>query len=254
MGSSSSQAQGGSSSSFSAVLGQIIFNKQNCLYAEGVPYGTLVCSEKTYKTVTITSASSSITIMAENLNLGRTISGTAVDGNQADDDVIEKYCYGDIEANCIADGGLYQWAEAMGFSSTCNITTCATQISTGNHQGICPTGWHIPKAAEWNALASMLGGKTVAGKTMKLNTTGYAYWDADSFNDGNSSGFSALPAGYRANGGGWSNDRGYNTLFWDATEGNSVYGGFRSLSDSYWDFFEGFGYKALGVSLRCIKD
>ncbi len=97
LGSSSSLEQSGSSSSSesisssssvqlssssSAAQGQIIINKQNCPYKAGTPYGTLACSEKTYKTVTITSASSSITLMAENLNVGVRIKGTGTGVNQ----------------------------------------------------------------------------------------------------------------------------------------------------------------------------
>lgn len=58
---------------------------------------------------------------------------------------IEKYCYDDLESNCFNGGGIYQWAEAMQLPSTCNDTACAV---SSPHQGICPTGWHIPTDAE----------------------------------------------------------------------------------------------------------
>lgn len=218
----------------------------------GSPYGTLACSEKTYKTVTISSASSSITLMAENLNIGTRFDGWAT---VAPNIAIEKYCYEDSESNCATDGGLYQWDEAMGLEFTCNDVSCASEISTGHHRGICPVGWHIPKPVEWNTLAIMLGGSSVAGKKMKLNTTGNTSWDASASNDGNSSGFSALPAGIRYRGSGFGKS-GYYAGFWEASEDkdNAADAYFRALNDGFTDLRENLSYKSYGYSVRCFKD
>ena len=191
--------------------------------------------------------------MAENLNIGTMVPGSASSANQSNDALIEKYCYSDTEANCTTDGGLYQWSEAMGLAGTCNSATCAAQISTGHHQGICPVGWHIPKKAEWDLLATMLGGSSVAGQKMKLNTTGYSSWDASTKNDGNTSGFSALPAGYRYSGGGFYN-RGDNAGFWEASEYNASYANYRYLHDGYALLDANYSYKADGFSVRCFRD
>jgi len=67
----------------------------------------------------------------ENLNVGTRINGSS---NQTDNGEIEKYCYNNLDANCVTYGGLYQWDEAMQY-----VTTAGTQ-------GICPDGWHIPIA------------------------------------------------------------------------------------------------------------
>ena len=48
--------------------------------------------------------------MAENLNIGTRIDGSR---KQTDNAILEKYCYGDNEANCDIYGGLYQWNEMM---------------------------------------------------------------------------------------------------------------------------------------------
>jgi Fibrobacter succinogenes major domain (Fib_succ_major). len=43
-------------------------------------------------------------------------------------------------------GATYDWATAMNLASACNSSsTCVVQDP---HQGICPTGWHIPKRDE----------------------------------------------------------------------------------------------------------
>ena len=105
----------------------------------------------------------SITVMAENLNVGEMIDGAM---DQSSDLKIERYCYDNDSANCEEYGGLYQWAEAMQLPSECNTKSCEIQE---NHQGICPEGWHIVHDGEWAYLqqksgssASYLGSK-VAG-------------------------------------------------------------------------------------------
>jgi Fibrobacter succinogenes major domain (Fib_succ_major). len=59
-------------------------------------------------------------------------------------------------------------------------------------RNIAPLGWHIPTNAEWTALTDYLGGESVAGGKMK-STSGWAQND----NGTNSSGFTALPSGFR---------------------------------------------------------
>ena len=210
--------------------------------------GTLIDSRdgKTYKTVTIGGQ----TWMAQNLNYGTMVSS---EKDQNNDSKVEKYCYGNDADNCTTDGGLYQWAEAMALPSTCNTTKCRSQISHGHHLGICPTGWHVPKKAEWNQLVMLLGGASVAGKKMKLKNTGYTNWDVSSYNDGNSSGFSAKPVGGRYDSVGISYLGSY-VSFWVATEECASYADVRELSNSYAFLYADVENKSYGFSLRCVRD
>jgi len=59
--------------------------------------------------------------------------------------------YDNDPANCSKYGRLYNWATAMALDESCNNKECADQIQT-KHRGICPSGWHLPSNAEWNAL------------------------------------------------------------------------------------------------------
>lgn len=174
--------------------------------------------------------------------------------------VVEKFCYNDTETYCTTDGGLYTWPEAMSLSNICKISSCATQVSSGNHQGICPTGWHIPKAAEWNTLVSYLGGSSVAGAKIKLNNTEFSSWNDPVSNDGNSTGFSAFPSGIRYYYGGLIN-RGEFAHFWGATEST------QSIDQKLYNAFSGYlnhgnsdliaNYdqsKGSGYSVRCLRD
>jgi len=73
--------------------------------------------------------------MAENLNYNTT-------GSK---------CYSNDETNCATYGRLYGWTMAMELPTTCNSSICASQIDT-KHQGICPSGWHLPSRTEWSVL------------------------------------------------------------------------------------------------------
>ena len=101
-------------------------------------------NDRSYYYITIRGKNSkkevdSVTVMAENLNIGKMI-GSGLD--QANDTLIERYCYDRDTTNCDRYGGLYQWAEMMQLPSRCNTESCADLIQE-KHQGICPDGWRL---------------------------------------------------------------------------------------------------------------
>lgn len=59
-------------------------------------------------------------------------------------------------------------------------------------RGIAPKGWHIPSKDDWTLLFNSVGGTETAGEAMK-NTQGWI----ENGNGTNTSGFSAMPSGYR---------------------------------------------------------
>ena len=83
------------------------------------------------------------TWMAENLNY-------AIDGYGS-------RCYANISSNCDRYGREYTWAAAVGEQeSKCGVGK-RCHLPEGNIQGICPKGWHLPSADEWNVLAGGTG-------------------------------------------------------------------------------------------------
>ena len=98
-------------------------------------------NDRSYYYITITSSKTgkSVTVMAENLNIGEMVLG---ENNQSDDTKIERYCYNNDTTKCDEFGGLYQWAEMMQLPSRCNTESCADLIQE-NHRGICPEGWRL---------------------------------------------------------------------------------------------------------------
>ena len=115
----------------------------------------------------------------------------------------------------------------------------------------CPQGWHLPTDAEWDILINYLGGKEVAGGKMRM--AGTTYWNSSNEFVTNSSGFSALPGGYRDCGGTFYNvgDHGY---WWSATE-NDTYGAWsRYMKYNLSNVFQSLDNKSNGFSVRCVRD
>lgn len=147
------------------------------------------------------------------------------------------------------EGGLYQWHTAMGFAKTCGdgAISCSSQISSGNHQGICPNGWHIPKFKEWEELHDYLDSYT----SVQMRDSSFGEIQENGLS--NRSGFSAIAAGARTYNGGFGN-HGWATYFWEVEEGSSISGYFRSLYDTHAESNRAEAYKRVGVSVRCLMD
>lgn len=97
-----------------------------------------------------------------------------------------------------------------------------------------------------------LGGATVAGP--KIKETGTAHWVSPYTGKTNEKGFTALPAGWRANSGDLFifGSLGYITMWWTSTVTNEESISM-SLNDNNAITFFG-GYKQWGHSVRCLKD
>ena len=121
-----------------------------------------------------------------------------------------------------------------------------------DERNICPTGWHVPTNAEWEALISFLGGQTVAGGLMKEKGTTHC----SGSNNGatNSSGFTAIPGGCRQVENGMFYGNGTSCTWWSYSEINvqtawycQLYFNQTSINRMAFD-------KASGCSVRLIKD
>jgi len=177
--------------------------------------------------------------MAENLNIGTQIDGTT---NQTNNNIIEKYCYDNIEANCSNYGGLYRWDEVMAYSATPGF------------KGICPSGWHLPTDNEWYILLYMLGDP--AGGKMKSTRTApdpHPRWDFPNMYATNSSGWSGLPGGWFATNGTFNSmgDYGY---FYSSTEFSTTNAGTLFLKSNLADAVRSNTNKEVGLSVRCLYD
>jgi uncharacterized protein (TIGR02145 family) len=188
---------------------------------------TVDYSGKTYNTVQVGIQC----WLKENLDVGTMIQGNADPGNNG---TIEKYCYDNNSANCTTYGGLYQWNEAMQY------------VTTEKAKGICPTGWHIPTQAAFQALVAAVGG----GNKLKREDQG-----TGSGVGTNTSGFSGLLAGTRY-GTGLFGSLGYyhDSGFWSSTEDFPGYATTLYLAGDGSDVYLQNEGKGFAYSIRCLKD
>jgi uncharacterized protein (TIGR02145 family) len=176
--------------------------------------------------------------MKENLKVTKYRDGTVIGTTTADisAETSPKYqwaCNG-AESNVATYGRLYTWHAAT------------------DSRAVCPTGWHLPTDAEWTMLTDYLGGESVAGGKMK--EAGITHWNSPNTGADNSSGFSALPSGYRAYYGGFYSAN-HLGRWWSATEYySSSSAWFRNLSYNYGYADRASSNKGNGFSVRCARD
>ncbi|MDD5184459.1 MAG: FISUMP domain-containing protein, partial [Paludibacter sp.] len=121
-------------------------------------------------------------------------------------------------------------------------------VNTGK---LAPIGWHVPTQSEIDTLANHLGGYPLAGSLLK--ESGNTHWYAGNSDATNSSGFTALPGGYRSSITGDYHNSGMWGVFWSSTEVNNK-GGRYILSNTSSAFEYNSDGKKCGFSVRCIKD
>jgi len=191
---------------------------------------------------------------AKNLNIGTRVNGST---NQSDySSGIQKYCYNDHEINpspatincdngqecggCDTDGGLYQWGEAMQYSSAPGA------------QGICPTSWHIPTDAEQNILDQYLNDTTCDPNRTLFDAWGCANAGTKLKPTG-SSGFEGNLAGYRYTDGSFQS-QGTRAYFWSSSINTGSYIWNRVLNSSNANVGRSDFLSTHGFSVRCLKD
>jgi uncharacterized protein (TIGR02145 family) len=153
--------------------------------------------------------------------------------------------YNNDIANKDISGALYNWHT----------------VNTGK---LCPQGWHVPADADYNTLEMYLGISatdvhiygfrgTDQGTQLKSTST----W-TENGNGTNSSGFTALGAGYRQ----WITGEFYGsgtfTYFWtstdDAINGHPEVAWYRRLDSTDPRIYKGTTIKVGGKYIRCVKD
>jgi uncharacterized protein (TIGR02145 family) len=122
--------------------------------------------------------------------------------------------------------------------------------AASNSRGLCPSGWHVPKNAEWSGLINQLGGEGIAGGKMKAISS---FWLNPNAGATNESGFEGLPAGGRHSfgqfGGSGYGDLGAYTYWWSSDIPNAInlFLHYLSASNSYFN-------EKNGQSVRCLRD
>lgn len=117
--------------------------------------------------------------------------------------------------------------------------------AVADSRGLCPSGWHVPTDAEYTTLTNFLANNTGG----KMKSAGFATPNTGATN---SSGYTALPGGWRQTGSFSSESN--SGMWWTSTEANSTTAYARELHSSFSDCYQTTKNKKWGASVRCIKD
>jgi uncharacterized protein (TIGR02145 family) len=182
--------------------------------------------------------------MAENLNVGHFQNGDQIfiveDDNGWASSILQPFScyYQNIVENACPYGRIYNF------------------YAVTDPRELCPVGWHVPDNFEWSLLGNAFGGSSAAGGALKTDGTveeGTSLWYAPNTGATNSSGFSAVPGGYRSQFGFYT-QKGYGAYYWAGQSAGSNDGWFSQLrNDSnslQGNIFDG----RFGAAVRCIRD
>ena len=137
-------------------------------------------------------------------------------------------------------------------------------VNTGK---LAPTGWHVPTDNDWTILVNYLiaNGYNYDGTKDKnkpaKSLASFFNWEL-SINEGtpgkntednNSTGFSALPSGYRKYGGTFY-DLFYYGYWWSSSEEGTSFASYRYMYYNSSSVGSGNNYKTTGFSVRCVRD
>ena len=216
---------------FSDSAGIVLFNP--ILFNPDLVYGTVTDADfNEYKTIQIGTQ----TWMAENLKSicfsnGAQI-GNLTDFNLWADYTLDAYCWYDNDVAFKSNyGAIYNWYAV-------------------NSGILCPAGWHVPSADEFETLITFLGGESTAAVKLKESNTDH--WLPEDTGADDESGFSALPGGYLSSGDFMLlRTAGY---WWSSSESNLSNASYMVIGSNNSSVSINTVSKTTGMSVRCVKD
>jgi uncharacterized protein (TIGR02145 family) len=155
---------------------------------------------------------------------------------------------GGNDTSCVA-GRMYTWMQVMDISDSYKNVDASNVISS-IHQGICPSGYHVPTNAEFQTLYNyVVSSISATSVTTELNSSNgwAAVTGTDSF------GFSMLPENAVKAGNG-------RAAFWTASQVSAVRA-YRWFKDYSYNSYSGYKFsntisdeKFRTMQLRCLKN
>lgn len=196
--------------------------------------------------------------MRENLRTTHYADGSVIPSGPSTSTITAyRYAPNGNEDNVSIFGYLYNWPAVMHGESS-------STVNPSGVQGICPEGWHVPSNLEWKILTNYVSSQnqfvcgydsTYIAKSL-ADTIG---WDLSTGEccvgnnplTNNSTGFSALPAGYFY--------QGYQAFgsyadFWDATDYSNYIADGRYIGYNNPMVGDNNAFKDAGCSVRCVRN
>ncbi len=214
----------------------IIADMHECIDGDGNHYPVVKIGTQTW--------------MAKNINTSKYMDGTEIPyiattaewGALPDHNSGKGYGYFLVEEGDLY-GAIYTYGAAVN-----GIPLSGTPI-----QGVCPNGWHIPSDAEWKTLSNHLGGTAYASNKLKSTRSDLWKYSPNGISN-NSSGFNALPSGYRTAYNGAANLGGYYARWWSSNQYSSSWAYYCELTYANSGVYLSYWEKSVGICVRCLKD
>ena len=224
-----------------------------------INYGTMTDERdgKVYRTVKIGDQ----ILMAENLDFD------PGQGGSGEDKYDWSWCFDNDPKKCDVAGRLYTWAAAIDSVKLANDVDNPQVCGYGRKcnppakvQGVCPSDWHLPTQAEWEALFATVGGQynSTSGKALKSQRGWFIINLSNYFFNGNGTdefGFCALPVGVLESDG-FQGDSHF-AEFWSSTEADYTEDwAYNACVKNYEDgaYIDLPTRKDVGTSVRCVKN
>jgi uncharacterized protein (TIGR02145 family) len=173
---------------------------------------------------------------------GQLTTGAYCDGDSDNDD--------DNDDNGAIYGKQYNWYAVMGITTTESATPTTEEILA--RKKLAPTGWHVPTYGDWTTVTTFIFREASMGNVGdKMKQVGTTHWVGNNNRATNSSGFTALPGGYRYDSGTYV-ARGAAGRWWSSTQDSGTSAGFLSVNS--YDMDRGSNDKTFGLSVRCLRD
>ncbi|MFM7104572.1 MAG: FISUMP domain-containing protein, partial [Flavobacteriales bacterium] len=176
--------------------------------------------------------------MAENLRASHYANGDAIPVMPNTDD----WANATIGASC--------WYDNDSVTADCPMGRLYNWYTVADDRNVCPTGWHVPTNEDWNILIEAFGGVSQAGYSLK--TAGISWWNAPNTAD-NSSGFSALPGGFRYLNGLFLYG-GNNGAWWTSDDAGNDLANYRLIYNNDQMVYGSSTQYNNGMSVRCKRD
>lgn len=150
--------------------------------------------------------------------------------------------------SCGTMGAFYTWSAAMNIPDTTTYDSLKFKLP---YQGICPEGWHMPSAAEWDTLQAFAKKYDLLADSPMESLTG-RLWTIF-IDPKNTFGLDILAAGYRTNGGAFKKEDSY-AYYWYAVETPEKFP-FYYIWDTKPEFQHGvFGDPKYALTVRCVAN